>query len=189
MLAALTACATARSEKASTAATPTGSVDTPGCASPSPGETLTLGGKDDSMYYDTPDTEVAIDKVKAAGEGQFADSYAGMRVDPQHGVTSIYRVPDAAFDAFIVQAAGRHCFRLYPALHSAEELKPWRERIEADLQSWPASVPVVSVSTDQEGKGIRVGTEDIPATEAAFRAKYGADAPIFFVQETPGTLA
>jgi hypothetical protein len=189
LLAVLTASATVLAKDAVAGAKDT--VDTAGCVSPSPGQLVSLGDRgEDSMYIDTAETEAAIGRIRNAGEGRFPDSFAGLGVDPQHGVTTVYRVPDAAFDAYIAEVAGPLCFRIRPARHSAKELKPWRDRIEADLQAWTdQGVPFESLSTDGRGEGIRVGSQDPHATEAAFRAKYGADAPIFFEYQEPAASA
>ena len=162
-----------------------GAIDTPGCASPIPGERVVV--PDATMWNNTPDVEQMISRIVAEGGGRFAASYAGLRVDAEHGITSVYRVPNAEFDTFLREVAGSQCFRIHTAKYSHSALQVWRDRVSADMPSLQ-DLPLTMLAIKEDGSGVLIGTTDVAATEAAFRQRYGADAPLVFEKREPVSL-
>jgi hypothetical protein len=98
----------------------------------------------------------------------------------------VYRVPSAAFDDFIRQAAGNVCIVVRDAVHSARDLAVWHDRVLADLPYWSHhGVRIVTVGAKHDGSGVEIGTTDVPHTRSELLARYGGEAPLIFVEQAP----
>ncbi|MEV4344142.1 hypothetical protein AB0J83_06660 [Actinoplanes sp. NPDC049596] len=130
--------------------------------------------------------EAAMDRIDRGGRGEFADSYAGLEVDQELVRAIVYRVPSAAFDQFIRRAAEDSCIVVRDADHSATDLAFWHDRVLADIQFWThRGIRLVSIGARHDGAGIEIGTRDLERARLELPARYGARAPLLFVEEGP----
>ncbi|MCY1144864.1 hypothetical protein OWR29_43280 [Actinoplanes sp. Pm04-4] len=130
--------------------------------------------------------QAAMDRIDNAGRGEFSASFAGLEVDQENIRAIIYRVPSAAFDEFIRQAAEDTCIIVRDAPHSATDLAVWHDRVLADLAFWTHSgIRIVSVGARHDGAGVEIGTQDLEQARTELTARYGPEAPLLFVQEAP----
>jgi hypothetical protein len=130
--------------------------------------------------------EAAIDRIDRGGRGEFADSYAGLEVDQDKARAIVYRIPSAAFDQFIRRAAEDTCIVVRDAAHSATDLAFWHDRVLADLAFWThRGIRLTTVGARHDGSGIEIGTQDLGRARLELPARYGARAPLLFVEEGP----
>jgi hypothetical protein len=137
-----------------------------------------------------PATPAKLDAVMAridqAGRGDFADSYAGLRVDQRRVRAIVYRVPSAAFDDFIRRTAEDTCIVVRDAAHSAIDLAYWHDRVLADLAYWTEQgVRIATIGARHDGTGVEVGSRDVARAKRELPARYGTRAPLVFVEEGP----
>jgi hypothetical protein len=140
------------------------------------------------MPVTPPELDAAMARIERGGRAGHADSYAGLEVD-QAGVRAIvYRVPSAAFDEFVRLAAEDACVVVRDAAHGLAELTAWHDRIVADLGAWQAGgIRISTVGARHDGTGVEVGTPDVAGTRSALVARYGAPAPLIFLEQGPVT--
>jgi len=133
-----------------------------------------------------PQLEAAMGRIEKGGRGAYGESFAGLEVD-QPGVRAIvYRVPSGEFDEFIRRSAENVCVVVRDAAHSAKDLAVWHDRVLADLPYWThQNVRIVTVGARHDGSGVEIGTTDVPHTRSALLARYGAEAPLVFVEQAP----
>jgi len=164
----------------------TGGWSTAGCEFSREPLTTTVGNV--TMPATPPALEAAMARIERGGRADFPDSYAGLEVD-QAGVQAIvYRVPSAAFDEFVRQAAENACVLVRDAAHGLTELTEWHNRIVADLGDWrERGVPISTVGARHDGTGVEIGTPDVPGTRSALAARYGDPAPLIFLEQGPVT--
>jgi hypothetical protein len=130
----------------------------------------------------------AMARIEDGGRTRFPEHYAGLEVDEPQARAIVYRVPSAAFDTFVREAAEDACVVVRDAAHSSAELDAWRDRITADLHRWSAEGVLIStVGARHDGAGVEVGTEDVVAARRALTAHYGAGVPLVFVEQGPVT--
>ncbi|MFG1989425.1 hypothetical protein ACGFJ7_05500 [Actinoplanes sp. NPDC048988] len=130
--------------------------------------------------------EAAMDRIDRGGRTEFADSYAGLEVDQQRVRAIVYRVPSAAFDQFIRRAAEDACIVVRDADHSATDLAFWHDRVLADIQFWShRGIRLVSIGARHDGTGLEIGTRDLDRARLELPARYGARAPLLFIEEGP----
>jgi hypothetical protein len=164
----------------------TGGWSTAGCEFSREPQTVTVGNV--TMPTTPPALDAAMARIERAGRADFADSYAGLEVD-QAGVRAIvYRVPSAAFDEFVRQAAENTCVVVRDAAHGLSELTEWHDRLVADLGVWKErGIRISTVGARHDGAGVEVGTPDVRGTRDALAAHYGAPAPLIFLEQGPVT--
>jgi hypothetical protein len=134
----------------------------------------------------SPRLEAAMARVDRGGRGEFAASYAGIEVDERRGRAIVYRVPSAAFDDFIREAAEDSCVVVRDAAYSGRALTEWHDRVLADLGFWThRGVRIVSIGARHDGSGVEVGVRDVPRARGELLGRYGQDAPLLFVEQEP----
>jgi len=149
---------------------PIGEWSTVGCAAP--GRPAELGS--------------VISKIEAAGKGAFAGSFAGVEVDQERVRAIVYRVPSAAFDAFVRRAAVDACVVVRDADHSTKDLMVWHDRVLADLPYWTDhGVRIVSIGARHDGTGVEIGVRDAVRARRELLARYGDRAPLIFRPADP----
>ena len=100
----------------------------------------------------------------------------------------VYRVPSAAFDDFIRQAAENTCILVRDAAHSTADLAVWHDRVLADLPFWTdRGVRIVTIGARHDGAGVEIGTRDVERAQVELPARYGRRAPLIFVEQGPVT--
>ena len=163
---------------------PTGGWSTAGCGvERTPGH-ITVGGV--TVPTTPPKLEAVMGRISQAGEGEFAASYAGVEVDQERVRAIVYRVPSAAFDDFIRNAAEDLCVVVRDAAHSTKDLAVWHDRVLADLPYWTdRGVRIVSIGARHDGSGVEVGARDVEQARSELLARYGARAPLIFVAADP----
>lgn len=130
--------------------------------------------------------DAVIARIDRAGRGDFADSYAGLRVDQRRVRAIVYRVPSAAFDDFIRRAAEDTCVVVRDAAHSAIDLAYWHDRVLADLAYWTEQgIRIATIGARHDGTGVEVGSRDVARAKRELPARYGTRAPLVFVEEGP----
>lgn len=133
-----------------------------------------------------PRPEAAMARIERGGRGEFAASFAGLEVDERRGRAIVYRVPSAAFDDFIREAAEDACVVVRDAACSGEALAEWHDRVLADLAFWThRGVQIVSIGARHDGSGVEVGVRDVPRARGELLGRYGQDAPLLFVGQEP----
>jgi hypothetical protein len=133
-----------------------------------------------------PALQDAMDRIERAGRAEHADSFAGLEVDQARARAIVYRVPSAAFDEAVREAAGTTCIVVRDAAHSARELAVWHDRVLADLQYWThQGVRIVTIGARHDGSGVEVGTTDVEKARRELMARYGAEAPLVFAGQAP----
>ena len=157
---------------------------TVGCEMAQVPQHVTVGNA--TMPATPPALRAAMDRIGAAGRGEFADSYAGLEVDEERARAVVYRVPSEAFDDVIRRAAGHACIEVRDALHSGNDLAGWHDRVVADLPFWShRGVRIVSVGARHDGSGVEIGAIDVDKTRQELTDRYGARAPLVFVAQAP----
>jgi len=155
---------------------------TDGCGVPRSPEVVETGGA--AMPLTPADLEAVLSRISQEGPARFADSYAGLEVEPEQVQAVVYRVPSAAFDAFVRAVAGNACVVVRDAVHTAAELGRFVERIGSDLEYWQGrGVRISSVGPIHDGSGVRVGTPDVMLAEVELPKRYGVQPPIRVEQE------
>ncbi|MBB5868139.1 hypothetical protein F4553_001518 [Allocatelliglobosispora scoriae] len=157
-----------------------GGIETPGCSQqgPAPEPIVTA---DATMFGTTQNMSDLLEVLRVQGEGRFADSFAGLEVIPERNRGVVYRVPSAAFDTFIAQAAGRQCMEIRDAPHTNAELKALHQRIMDDSEYWQQHGVHINMSGPKhDGTAVTIGTDDPAAAEPKLRQRYGPDAPLSF---------
>ncbi|MEV4636116.1 hypothetical protein AB0J80_02070 [Actinoplanes sp. NPDC049548] len=162
----------------------TGGWTTAGCEFSRTPETMTIDGRTHPV---TPAVlAAAMARIDAGGRTHHAASYAGLEVDQQRVRAIVYRVPSAAFDDFIRQAAENTCIFVRDAAHSLEELTRWQDHIAADLEAWRSrGVRISTISARHDGVGVEIGTQDLERAREKMPRHYGRTAPLIFVEEGP----
>ncbi|WP_306211344.1 hypothetical protein [Actinoplanes sp. RD1] len=162
----------------------TGGWATAGCEFARTPVTVTMGRH--VLPATPPDLEAVMARIESGGRAEHAASFAGLEVDQQNVRAIVHRVPDAAFDDFVRQVAGKTCVVVRDAGHSLRELTGWHDRLVADLPDWTArGVAISTVAARHDGAGVEVGAPDVPLARAALLGRYGSTAPLIFVAEGP----
>ncbi|MBO3740710.1 hypothetical protein [Actinoplanes flavus] len=163
---------------------PTGGWRTAGCQFSRPAQFSTVGGR--SMPVTPQRLAAAIERIDRGGRERFADSFAGLEVDQLRVRAIVYRVPSEVFDDFIRESAEDTCVVVRDAAHAVAELTRWHDRVVADLPYWDSrGIRIVTVGSRHDGVGVEIGTRDIDRIRREFPDRYGADAPLVFVEEGP----
>ncbi|BCJ43032.1 hypothetical protein GCM10010168_02260 [Actinoplanes ianthinogenes] len=167
---------------------PAGGWRTAGCEFSRAPEHVVMGGV--RMPVTPAPLRAAMERIEQGGRTRFRDSYAGIEVDQLRVRAVVYRVPDAAFDEFIRQAAGHSCVVVRDAAHAVAELGSWHDRVVADLAFWTGrGVRIVTVGSRHDGAGVEIGTRDVERARREMPVHYGEGAPLVFVEEAPVTLS
>ena len=162
----------------------TGGWSTAGCGVPRTPEHITVGGV--QVPVTPPQLDAVMSRIDQAGRAEFADSFAGVEVDQEKVRAIVYRVPSATFDDFIRKSAEDACVVVRDAGHSTKELGVWHDRVLADLPYWSAQgVRVVSIGARHDGRGVEIGVRDVEEARRQLPARYGAKAPLIFVEADP----
>lgn len=169
----------------------TGMVLMTGCAEPAPGagppgEWSTAGCAVRRPASAAADAlAAAMTRIEEGGRAHHRESWAGLEVDEPAVRAIVYRVPSAAFDDFVRQAAQDACVVVRDAAYSLAELTALHQRIVADLPHWQAlGIRIATVGARNDGAGVEVGTQDPVAARAALPERY-AGAPVIVVQQGP----
>lgn len=165
---------------------PTGEWSTAGCALSRPAQFSTMGGS--TMPVTPPALDAAMARIDSAGRGEFSGSYAGLEVDQRQVRAIVHRVPSSDFDDFIRTSAEDTCVVVRDAAHTLAELTGWQQRITADLPDWAdVGIRISTVGARHDGAGVEVGTQDVERARRELAVRYGADAPLIFVEQGPVT--
>ncbi len=162
----------------------TGGWSTAGCEFPREPATVTVGRR--VLPATPPELEAAMARIDSGGRADHATSYAGLEVDQENVRAVVYRVPSAAFDDFVRQAAENTCILVRDARHSLGELTTWHDHLVADLPAWGRQgVAVSTVTARHDGAGVEVGVPDPELARREMVLRYGDAAPLIFVREGP----
>ncbi|WP_203838214.1 hypothetical protein [Winogradskya humida] len=159
---------------------------TAGCEFSRTPESIDVGGR---TWPVTPQPlEAVIGRIDEAGRTQHKSSYAGIEVDQQRVRAIVYRVPSAAFDDFIRNAAENTCIFVRDARYGMHELATWHDRLRADIPAWQArGIFISTISARHDGVGLEIGTPDVDQAREQLPRQYGSKAPLIFIEEGPVT--
>ncbi|GAA1417539.1 hypothetical protein ACFQZ4_39670 [Catellatospora coxensis] len=191
--AALTGCA-GQEKAADEAAAPPPTLDgagTPGCglARPTPSPIETAGS---TMWPTSASLDDVLGRIGVAGEGRFAEHFAGLEVVPEKGHAIVYRVPSADFDAFVTREAGNECVYLRDAAFGRATLQTLADRVINDSAYWrKQNIQINSTSAGNDGTGVTVGVlpADVARARAELPKRYGTAVPIIIEEQEPITPA
>lgn len=186
--AALSGCA--GQKEAAEASAPPPSLDgaaTPGCglARPAPSPIETAGS---TMWPTSASLDDLLGRIGAAGEGRFAEHFAGLEVVPEKGHAIVYRVPSADFDAFVTREAGEECVYLRDAVFGRSTLQAMAERVINDSAYWrKKGIQINSTSAGHDGTAVTVGVlpADVARARVELPQRYGTAVPIIVEEQEP----
>jgi hypothetical protein len=162
----------------------TGGWSTAGCELTRLPENVTVGTV--TMPATPAKLSEAMARIEKGGQGEYADSYAGLEVDQQRVRAIVYRVPSESFDQFIRQNAEDTCIVVRDAVHSMTDLVTWHDRVLADLPFWTnRGIRINTIGARHDGVGVQIGTQDVDRARLELPARYGSRAPLVFVKEGP----
>jgi hypothetical protein len=118
----------------------------------------------------------AADTIGPMLEKTFPDSYAGLSLDHQRHVMTVYRRPDPALDAEVRAKAGQVRVDFRNAKFSLAAMRQLVDRIMADKAYWGTrQVSIQTAGPMPDGSGVRVGTlRGEPGESALLSERYGA---------------
>ena len=178
------ACEPGASEEPSEQPARAGGWRTPGCEFSRSAQHVVVGGV--RMLVTPAKLNAVIERIESGGRQRFAASYAGVEVDQDRVRAIVYRVPSEPFDDFVRHSAEDVCVVVRDAAHGVAELTEWHDRLVLDLPYWAEQgVQIVTVGSRHDGVGVEVGTRDVERARNLLPARYGAGAPLVFVEEGP----
>jgi hypothetical protein len=189
LLAALMAGACARPGSAQPVRDADGIIRTAGCSIPSTPPATEMFGTPQPVnqnYLDDIDG-----RIRPYVERHFVGVYAGLANDSPGNRVRVYRVPSAAFDAWIAGAFADVCVEVVDAKHSAAELDALANRINDDQAYWTSvGVPIYWTDRPEDGTAVHVATsaDDVAKARQLLPQRYGPDAPIDVVPGQPSML-
>jgi hypothetical protein len=111
--------------------------------------------------------------VSSTLTADYADSYAGLRVDRGRDVLVIYRIPAGGVDEAARYAADGTAVDFEPARYSLAQLLVTRGHVTSDEPYWKArGITISSVSPAADGSGVVVGTPQVDQAEQVLPARY-----------------
>lgn len=137
---------------------------------------------------DTARHSAAANAVEPTLRSIWSESFAGLEVNDDRLV--IYRKPDASLDAFVREKVEDIDVEFRDAPYSLDDLEPLVERVRADWHYWAdRQVAIKTVTPLADGTAVNavVATDDLDATRAEFRNRYG-DEPIVVHLPTRGGI-
>jgi hypothetical protein len=162
----------------------TGGWETAGCGLARTPQSVTVAGQ--TVPTTPASLMAAMGRIERGGSRDYADSFAGVQVDEQQVRAIVYRVPSAAFDDFIRLSAEDTCIVVRDSLHSLKALTALHDRVVADLPDWTAKgIRISTVGARPDGFGVEVGTQDLDRARTELPARYGAQAPLIFIEQGP----
>jgi hypothetical protein len=141
-----------------------------GPAAPAPTTALTTPVNDPTLLD-------AADTVVPMLEKSFPDTYAGLALDHQQHVMTIYRRPDPALDAAVRARIPQVRVAFRDARFSLPQLRQLRDHIVADTAYWSGrGVSIQTVGAMVDGSGVGVGTlRGAPEEAALLSQRYGTE--------------
>jgi hypothetical protein len=163
-----------------------GPVATAGCATATSPPAMTIDGTPQPANQNALDDLAG--QVQSAAQTRFADVYTGLELRSEQNRLRVYRVPSAAFDAWLVKAFTADCVEVVDAAHSARELNALVDRITGDQAYWQAQhIPISTISPRVDGSGVDVTTTEVARAAEALVQRYGTAVPIAVVYGEPPT--
>jgi hypothetical protein len=157
-----------------------GILRTAGCASATVPPSPTVDGT--AQPSNQNDLDGVLSQLDPYAQQHFAAVYSGAEVRSETDRLRVYRVPSAAFDAWLTSTYGKDCVEVVDAKHSALQLTTLANRIASDLTYWHSvGIPVWTVAPLNDGSAVQVGTTNVAAATRELPLRYGADAPIVVV--------
>jgi len=134
------------------------------------------------QFSNQSDLDSVLSQLEPYAQQHFADVYSGAEVRSETDRVRIYRVPSAAFDAWVTSAYTKDCVEVADAKHSAQELTALANRIADDLTYWKSvGIPVWTIAPLYDGSAVQVGTTNVAGATRELPLRYGADAPLVVV--------
>ncbi|GAB2926817.1 hypothetical protein [Streptomyces heilongjiangensis] len=122
---------------------------------------------------DTP-LQRTLNHVDKLVQDRYADVFTGLEVDEEGSGVSIHRMPSAAFDAAVCEAAEKGVtVRLHDTDVSEADLSALADRISEDMTRWDGTFQLREVGQDGRGHAL-VGVDDPDTARPIIREAYGA---------------
>lgn len=130
---------------------------------------------DGDSLHDTPldRTLVHLDKLAA---GRHSAVFTGLSVDQDDNAADVWRIPSAAFDTAVCDAAEKGVtVRLHSTDVNRKDLDALADRISEDMSRWDGTFQLREVGVDAQGF-VYIGVDDPakaePILEEAFGERY-----------------
>jgi hypothetical protein len=166
-----------------------GILRTAGCETATVAPAPTVDGT--PQFSNQGDLDSVVSQLEPYAQQHFADVYSGVEVRLQTNRLRVYRVPSAAFDAWLTSTYTRTCIEVADGKHSEKELTALANRIAGDLTYWQSvGIPVWTISPLYDGSAVQVGTTNVAGANRELPLRYGADAPLVVVySEAPTAVS
>ena len=138
------------------------------CVGSRPGPSGSDGeSPDDTPLYRT------LDRIDRLAAGRHSAVYTGMSVDEAHNAADVWRIPSAAFDADVCEAAEKGVtVRLHAADANRKDLDALADRIADDMKRWDGTFDMREVGVDERGF-VLVGVDDPKKAEPLIEEEFG----------------
>ncbi|MCL7424120.1 DUF6281 family protein [Streptomyces sp. YS415] len=133
----------------------------------------TASGTDDNPD-DTPlyRTLAHIDRLAAK---RYAGSFTGLSVDQDDTAADLYRIPSAAFDKAVCDAAEQGItVRIHDTDVDREDLDALAARISEDMSRWDGTFELREVAVDERG-WVHVGVDEPGTAEPLIKDAFGTE--------------
>ena len=144
------------------------------------------GTRPEGSLPDTP-VETPLDRtltyVDKLSTGAHADVFTGLVVDEDKGAMDLYRMPSAAFDKAVCDAAERGVtVRFHDRDINERDLTALLDLISEDMTRWDGTFDLRQVGLDGTGR-VHIGVDDPAKAEPILRTAYGAHKAKYLVVE------
>ncbi|MEV0170973.1 hypothetical protein AB0I00_07575 [Streptomyces sp. NPDC050803] len=114
-----------------------------------------------------------LDRIDRLAAERYADVYTGLSVDEPDNAADLYRIPSAAFDAAVCEAAEKGVVvRLHDTDVSRKKLEALADRISEDMHRWDGTFQLREVGVDEQG-WVFVGVDDPDTAEPIIHKEFG----------------
>ncbi|MFE6335078.1 DUF6281 family protein [Streptomyces sp. NPDC057798] len=127
---------------------------------------------------DTPDETPlyrTLDHIDRLAGKRYAGSFTGLSLDEDDSEADLYRIPSAAFDKAVCDAAEQGVtVRIHDTDVNREDLDALAARISEDMSRWDGTFELREVAVDERG-WVHVGVDEPGTAEPLIKDAFGAE--------------